>query len=132
MNFGDDDVGRTVGIEDHPPPGAAGAAGLGGVEKERIDAEAGRADIVDGAAAGAEAGPGLLPLVLEFEAVAGRTRLQVGDDQHRRRSPVGALRPTKHLAAAGASDQDAELVDLALWADLPLLVVICRSSCREG
>src|SRR3546814_12024876 len=84
MNFGDDDVGRTVGIEDHPPPGAAGAAGLGGGEKERIDAEAGRAAIVDGAAAGAEAGPGLLPLALEFDAVAGRTRLQNGEDQKRR------------------------------------------------
>src|SRR3546814_11249679 len=71
MNFGDDDVGRTVGIEDHPPPGAAGAAGLGGVEKERIDAEAGRAAIVDGAAAGAEAGPGLLPPVLAFARAEG-------------------------------------------------------------
>src|SRR3546814_5018855 len=80
-----------------------------------------RADIVDGAAAGAEAGPGLLPLVLEFEAVAGRTRLQDGDDQHRRRSPDGALRPTQHLAGAGAIEQDAELGDIALRADLLLL-----------
>ena len=120
MHLRHDHVGRAILVEQHPPPAAAGPAGLGDVEQQRIDARAGRPDIIDRAVAGAEARPGLLPFVARFEALEGRAGQHDRDDQHRRRAADRAADP-EQLAGAGAVEQDAERGDVALRADLLLL-----------
>ena len=120
IDLGHDDVGGAILVEQHPPPAAAAPPGLGDVEQQRIDARAGRPDIVDRAAGGAELGPGALPFVAILEAVGGRAGPHHRDDQHRRRAADEALH-AEHLAGAGAVEEHAEARDIAGRADLLLL-----------
>jgi hypothetical protein len=121
MQFGHDHVGRAIIVEQHAPPAAARPAGLLDVQEQRIDPGPRGADVINRAAAGAEAVPGAQPLVTGLEALKGAAGLQDRNDQKRRGSPAGRGRGAEQLAGAGAIEQDAEPGDVAGGPDLLVL-----------
>ena len=117
MDFGDQHIGGAIKIEDVAPPAAAGAAALGGVDEQWIDAKAADADIIDLALRGAELGPGALPRIAQLDAGRRAARDHDRDQQHRRRAAPLPANP-EQLAGARAIEQHAERRDVAVGADL--------------
>ncbi|PAV67575.1 hypothetical protein WR25_22200 [Diploscapter pachys] len=106
------DVGRAILVDDRPPPAASRPPDLARIQQQRIGTRARWADIIDRAVAGAEARPGLLPIVALFEHCFDAARNLQRHEQHRAR-PVGIGADAQDRRRPAAVEQHAQLGDIA-------------------
>ena len=110
-------VGRTIKIDDIPPPAAARPPGQRRVHQQRIGSVPAYPYIIDRALRCPELRPCALPGVSQLYARFGTRRHRDGDQKHRDRSLRLSSLDTEEFGGAGAIEQHSQIGNIPIGTD---------------